>query len=43
VQGIHPATWWENHRAAHAARIAIGLWVAVLAASLDPILPVRRG
>ncbi len=31
VQGIRPATWWEKDRAAKATRIAIGLWVTLLA------------
>lgn len=32
VQGIRPATWWEKNRAAKATRIAILLWVVLLAA-----------
>jgi uncharacterized hydrophobic protein (TIGR00341 family) len=38
VQGIHPATWWEKDRAVKAARIAIGLWVALLAALVGMVL-----
>ena len=43
VQGIHPATWWEKDRAAKATRIAIGLWVALLAALVGMILLLRKG
>jgi uncharacterized hydrophobic protein (TIGR00341 family) len=43
VQGIHPATWWEKDRAAKATRIAIGLWVALLAALVGLILLLRKG
>lgn len=32
VQGIHPASWWEKGRAVKATRVAIGLWVGLLAA-----------
>ncbi|MDQ6869920.1 MAG: TIGR00341 family protein [Pseudomonadota bacterium] len=32
VQGIRPASWWEKDRAVKATRIAIGLWVGLLAA-----------
>ena len=32
VQGIRPATWWEKDRASKATRIAITLWLAILAA-----------
>ncbi len=32
IQGIRPATWWEKDRAVKATRIAIGLWLSVLAA-----------
>jgi uncharacterized hydrophobic protein (TIGR00341 family) len=38
VQGIRPATWWEKNRAAKASRIAVGLWVALLAALGSMIL-----
>jgi uncharacterized hydrophobic protein (TIGR00341 family) len=31
VQGIRPATWWEKGQAAKATRIAIGIWVTLLA------------
>jgi len=31
VQGIRPATWWKKDRAVKATRIAIGLWVTLLA------------
>jgi uncharacterized hydrophobic protein (TIGR00341 family) len=43
VQGIHPATWWEKTRAAKATRIAIVLWVALLAALVGMILLLRKG
>jgi uncharacterized hydrophobic protein (TIGR00341 family) len=43
VQGIRPATWWEKDRASKATRIAIGLWVALLAALGGMILLLRRG
>ena len=43
VQGIRPATWWEKDRAAKATRIAIGLWVALLAALVGMILFLRKG
>jgi uncharacterized hydrophobic protein (TIGR00341 family) len=43
AQGIQPATWWEKERAASATRIAIGLWVALLAASVGAILLLRKG
>lgn len=38
VQGIRPATWWENDRAAKATRIAIALWGTLLAALIGMIL-----
>lgn len=38
VQGIHPASWWEKDRASKAMRIAIGLWVILLAALSGMIL-----
>jgi uncharacterized hydrophobic protein (TIGR00341 family) len=43
VQGIRPAIWWEKDRAAKATRIAIALWVAMLAVLLGLILLLRRG
>ncbi len=43
VQGIRPATWWEKDLAAKATRIAIGLWVVLLAALVGMILLLRRG
>jgi uncharacterized hydrophobic protein (TIGR00341 family) len=43
VQGIHPASWWEKDRAAKATRIAIGLWVALLAALIGMILLLQKG
>ena len=43
VQGIHPATWWEKDRAAKSTRIAIGLWVALLAALVGMIPLLRKG
>jgi uncharacterized hydrophobic protein (TIGR00341 family) len=42
AQGIRPATWWEKDRAAHAVRIAIALWVAMLAALVGVVLFLRR-
>jgi uncharacterized hydrophobic protein (TIGR00341 family) len=38
VQGIRPASWWEKDRAKKATRIAIGLWVALLAGLIGMIL-----
>ena len=32
LQGIHPSSWWEAARARRAARLAILLWAALLAA-----------
>ena len=43
VQGIRPATWWEKDRAVKATRIAIVLWVALLAALTGLILLLRKG
>ena len=43
VQGIRPATWWEKDRASKATRIAIGLWVLLLAALGGMILLLRKG
>jgi uncharacterized hydrophobic protein (TIGR00341 family) len=43
VQGIRPATWWEKDHASKATRIAIGLWVALLAALGGMILLLRKG
>ena len=43
LQGIHPATWWEKDRAVKATRIAIGLWVALLAALVGMVLLLRKG
>ena len=43
VQGIHPATWWEKDRAVKATRIAIGLWVVLLAALVGMVLLLRKG
>jgi uncharacterized membrane protein len=43
VQGIHPATWWEKDRAVKTTRIAIRLWVALLAALVGMVLPLRKG
>jgi uncharacterized hydrophobic protein (TIGR00341 family) len=42
VQDIRPATWWEKERAARAARIAIALWVGLLAALGVIILLLRE-
>ena len=43
VQGIHTASWWEKDRAAKATRIAIVLWVALLAALVAMILLLQKG
>jgi uncharacterized hydrophobic protein (TIGR00341 family) len=43
VQGIRPAIWWEKDRAAKATRIALVLWVALLAALTSLILLLRKG
>jgi uncharacterized hydrophobic protein (TIGR00341 family) len=43
VQGIRPATWWEKNRATKATRIALGLWVVVLAALGGMILLLQKG
>jgi uncharacterized hydrophobic protein (TIGR00341 family) len=43
VQGIRPATWWEKDRAVKATRIAIGLWVILLAGLVAMILFLRKG
>jgi uncharacterized hydrophobic protein (TIGR00341 family) len=43
VQGIRPANWWEKDRAAKATRIAVGLWVTLLAALVGMILLLRKG
>jgi uncharacterized hydrophobic protein (TIGR00341 family) len=43
VKGIRPATWWEKDRAGKATRIAILLWVLLLAALVGMILLLRKG
>jgi uncharacterized hydrophobic protein (TIGR00341 family) len=43
VQGIRPKTWWEKERAAKATRIAISLWVTLLAVLIGLILLLRKG
>ena len=43
VQGIRPASWWEKDRAVKATRIAIGLWVVLLAGLVAMILLLRKG
>ena len=43
VQGLRPATWWEKERAAKATRIAISLWVTLLAVLIGLILLLRKG
>jgi uncharacterized hydrophobic protein (TIGR00341 family) len=43
VQGIRPASWWEKDRAGKATRIAIALWVALLAGLFGMILLLRKG
>jgi len=42
VQGIRPATWWEKDRASKATRIAIALWLVVLAALGGMILLLHK-
>jgi len=42
VQGIRPRTWWEADRAKKATRVAISLWVLLLAA-LVLLTTVRGG
>ncbi|MFH1817906.1 MAG: TIGR00341 family protein [Pseudomonadota bacterium] len=42
VQGIRPATWWEKDRASKATRIAITLWLVVLAALGGMILLLHK-
>ena len=42
VQGIRPSTWLEKDRAAKATRIAIGLWLAMLAALLGMVWFLRE-
>ena len=42
VQGIHPATWWEKDRAEKATRIALKLWVAMLAVLVVLILLFQK-
>jgi uncharacterized hydrophobic protein (TIGR00341 family) len=42
VQGIRPASWWEKDRAKKATRIAIGLWVVLLAGLIGMILLLRK-
>jgi Domain of unknown function (DUF389) len=42
IQGIRPATWWEKDRATKATRIALGLWVALLAALGGMVFLLRR-
>jgi uncharacterized hydrophobic protein (TIGR00341 family) len=41
LQGIHPVSWFEQHRAAKATRIAIGVWATLLAALIGIILSLR--
>ncbi|MDQ6704291.1 MAG: TIGR00341 family protein, partial [Pseudomonadota bacterium] len=43
VQGIHPASWWEKGRAVKATRVAIGLWVGLLAALAGMIFLLENG
>lgn len=43
AQGIRPATWWEKDRAGKATRVAIGLWVTLLALLIGLIQLLRRG
>lgn len=43
VEGIHPASWWEKDRAVKATRVAIGLWLGLLAGLGGTILLLRNG
>ena len=43
MQGIRPTTWWEKERASKATRVAIGLWVVLLAALGGMVLLLRKG
>jgi uncharacterized membrane protein len=43
LQGVHPHTWWEADRARRATRIAIGLWVGLLAVLVILALWNRAG
>ena len=38
AQGIRPPTWWEAERSARATRIALTLWVALLAVAVGLVL-----
>ncbi len=42
VQGIRPASWWEKDQAKKATRIAIVLWVVLLAGLIGMILLLRK-
>ena len=43
AQGIHPTVWWDKERAAKATRIAVTLWVALLAMLVGMILLLQKG
>jgi uncharacterized hydrophobic protein (TIGR00341 family) len=43
VQGIQPVTWWEMAKAKKATRIAIFLWMVLLAALIAMILLSKKG
>lgn len=43
IQGIHPTTWWEKDRATKATRIAIALWIVLLALLAGLILLLPKG
>ncbi|MGR9107968.1 MAG: TIGR00341 family protein, partial [Gammaproteobacteria bacterium] len=43
MQGMRPASWWEKDRALKATRIAIGLWVVLLAGLVGMILLLPKG
>jgi uncharacterized hydrophobic protein (TIGR00341 family) len=43
VQGIRPASWWEKDRAVKAMRVALGLWVVLLAGLVGMVLLLRKG
>lgn len=43
VQGIKPTSWWEKDRSVKATRIAIALFVVMLAVLVGMILLVGKG
>ncbi len=49
AQGVRPRTWWEEQRAQHATRLAIGIWFvlllalgAILYVTASPAIAQRR-